>query len=219
MSRTSRRQFAITAGVAAVNYFLTRCRRADQSTSSAADDKVAPTSQPHIEVTMQPTITPIKQTSLNTCWAAAWTMLLSWSEGRSLSIKEAVARLGTDWLRQFERDEGLDAQTFTETKFLETSKLRPEPPANYIPSYYVDLLASRGPLWINTGNGIMNHATVLTAAQTRRNGRIMFQFADPADGTIVTKTDQQFFADFEREARFIVDRKLDWELRFQIFHW
>ena len=168
---------------------------------------------------MRPPIAPIHQPARNACWAAAWAMMLSWKEGRQFTPREAVARLGQSWIDHFDRDDGLEAQTFTETAFLEASKFQAEPPANYIPSFYVDLLAAHGPLWINTGDGILNHAKVLVSAQTRRDGRIAFRFADPASGTFVTNTDTEFFADFEREARYIVDRKLTWDLRFQIFRW
>ncbi|HEV3303903.1 MAG TPA: papain-like cysteine protease family protein [Planctomycetaceae bacterium] len=161
----------------------------------------------------------MKQPSANTCWAAVWTMMLSWRQGRPLTIGAAVEQLGEKWTQHLRRDEGMAAQTFSEDSFLKASKLNSKPPANYLPSAYVELLATHGPLWVNTGDGILNHATLLVSAKTDRDGKTEFQFNDPQEGALVTKTDQAYFAEFEREARIIADRKLPWDLRFQIFYW
>ena len=185
----------------------------------AVSDRVPPATQPYVEIGVCPSVRPIRQPSDNSCWAAVWTMMLSWKEGKLLSVPEAVARLGAAWTAHFKNDEGLQAQTYTETEFLAASGLKAKPPANYISSVYVELLASHGPLWINTGNGILNHATLLVSAQTGQDGRIDFRFADPTEGTFVTKSDIEFFIEFEREARWIVDQNLKWDFRFQVFYW
>lgn len=172
-----------------------------------------------MDVTVHPAITPIKQGSSNTCWAAVWTMLKSWKEGRTLGIEEAVGSLGPEWLHYLKDDQGMAAQTFTEQRFLDASHLKSKPPANYLPSVYVDLLASNGPLWINTGDGVLNHAKVLVSARTTKSGRITFGFIDPQDGVFQAESDEKFFKEFEQEARAIIDQKLDWDFRFQIFYW
>jgi len=146
-------------------------------------------------------------------------MMTSWKEGSQLTVPEAVERLGPKWLAHLRKDEGLAAQTFTEQEFLDASGLKSKPPANYLSSVYVELLATRGPLWINTGDGILNHATLLIGARTGSDARIAFSFADPRKENPVAKSDAEFFDEFEREARAIVDRKLAWDFRFQIFHW
>jgi len=181
--------------------------------------KLPPATQPCIDVVVRPWVVPIKQPSNNTCWAAVWTMMASWRKGQRFTIEAAVKELGSDWMNHLKRDEGLEAQTFTEQSFLQASGLKSKPPANYLPSAYVELLASHGPLWVNTGDGILNHATLLVAAHTRDDGQIDFQFADPKLGDFITKSDAVFFKEFEDEARFIVDRHLNWDLRFQIFYW
>jgi hypothetical protein len=146
-------------------------------------------------------------------------MMLSWKENRRMTIREAIERLGPTWAAQLDQNRGLSAQTFTEDAFLRASGLKAEPPANYLPSVYVERLSTHGPLWINTGDGILNHATLLVGAQTRSDGRINFRFCDPQSGAFITKSDAEFFAEFEKEARVIVDHNLNWNLRFQIFHW
>lgn len=180
---------------------------------------IAPSAKPYIDISVRPTVVPLKQTSDQTCWAAAWTMLLSWRTNRHYAIREAVAQLGAAWLDNFDKNQGLKAQTFTEDQFLKASTLRAKPPANYLSSNYVELLATSGPLWINMGDGIMNHATVLVGAQNRSDGTIDFCFADPQKGKFVTLSDAKFFDEFEREARVIVQEKLRWDLRYQIFYW
>ena len=70
------------------------------------------------------------------------------------------------------------------------------------------------------GDGILSHASILVGAQTRRDKRIDFRFVDPRDGNFFTKSDEDFIAEFEREARLMVDKKLDsCDLRYQILHW
>jgi hypothetical protein len=164
-------------------------------------------------------VVPIRQPSDNTCWAAVWTMMLSWREGRQFQINTAVATLGTEWMGHLQHDEGMAAQTFTEDGFLRASRLNAKPPANYLSSAYVELLATHGPVWVSAGDGILNHATLLVSAQTRSDHSVDFRFVDPQHGKFVTKSDATFFAEFEREARVIVDKRLPWELRFQLFYW
>ena len=134
-------------------------------------------------------------------------------------MKDAVGRLGPVWLSHFNKNEGLEAQNFNEEGFIKAAKLRAEPPASYPGSFYVQLLATRGPLWINAGDGIVNHATILTGARTDKDGRVAFRLVDPAKGAFLTQSEDQFGVDFEREAWVIYNQNLNWEFRYQIFHW
>lgn len=191
----------------------------DQQIPEQVFNEIGTESKPFTEVVVRPEVTPIKQASDSTCWAAVWTMLVSWKHTSQVSIADAVSLLGKEWAELYKENRGLKAQTFSEDAFLRASKLKAKPPANYIPSAYVELLATHGPLWINTGNGILNHATLLTSARTFQNGRITFLFVDPKDGKIVAKSDEQFFLEFEKEAREIVNHDLQWDLRYQMFYW
>jgi len=224
----SRRSFFQIAGASACAILAQGCSCRESAKSDGTPqtispeetaDRLPPASQPYIDVVVRPVVIPVKQVSDSTCWAAVWTMMLSWKDGKQLSIEDAVRPLGPEWVEHYRKNEGLAAQTFTEEGFLRASGLRAEPPANYLSSFYVERMASHGPLWINSGDGILNHATLLVSAQTRQDGRIDFRFADPQAGNYVTKSDEQFFHDFEREARAIVDRHLKWDFRFQIFYW
>lgn len=212
----SRRKLLAQAGAWLLLGDLSGCKSRSENETG---ERLPPLTEPFSEVVVYPTVVPVKQPSNNTCWAAAWTMLKSWKENRKLSIEAAVSMLGPEWLGYLKQDKGLEAQTFTEQRFLDASHLNSKPPANYLPSVYVDLLASEGPLWINTGDGILNHAMLMVSAQTTQGGRINFRFADPQSGSFTTKSDETFFQDFEREARFIMDRNLNWDFRFQIFYW
>lgn len=212
----TRRKALQVAGKAICTIFIAGCAPYASSKKAVDDENEH---RPHIDVLMHPPILPVKQSTNNTCWAAVWTMMLSWSEGKQFTTEAAVNHLGPVWSQLFHENKGLMAQTSKEEGFLKASKLQAKPPANYLPSAYVELLASRGPLWINSGDGLLNHATILVGVCSGRDGRIIFQFVDPQQGAYVSKSDEQFFADFEREARFIVDNHLDWEMRYQIFHW
>lgn len=215
-NKIERRKFLAQAGASLLLVGMSGCKSGSEDETR---DRLPPLTEPFSEVVVHPTIVPVKQPSNNTCWAAAWTMLKSWKDNRRLSIEAAVSNLGPEWLGYLKEDKGLEAQTFTEQGFLDASHLNSKPPANYLPSVYVDLLASKGPLWINTGDGILNHAMLMVSAQTTQRGRINFRFADPQTGSFTTKSDGTFFKDFEREARFIMDRNLNWDFRFQIFYW
>jgi hypothetical protein len=176
-------------------------------------------SQSCVDVIVRPMVKPIKQTSSSTCWASVYAMMLSWKTGKTIATREAVTSLGPEWAAHFDRNEGLESQTFTEDGFLKVSELRAMPPANYLPSVYVELLASHGPVWVNTGDGILNHARILVGARTLGDGQVTFLFIDPNGGKFTKKSETEFFAEFEKEARVIVDQNLKWDLRFQIFYW
>jgi Papain-like cysteine protease AvrRpt2 len=216
INELDRRQLLTRGGVWLLVGGLGGCKFRGESRTA---DRLPPSTEPSSEVVVYPAVKPIKQISNNTCWAAAWTMIKSWKDNKTFSTEAAVRALGPEWLGYLNQDLGLEAQTFTEQGFIDASHLNAKPPANYLPSVYVDLLASKGPLWINTGDGILNHAMLMVSAQTTQAGRIRFRFADPQSGTFLTKSDETFFKEFEQEARYIMDRKLEWDFRFQIFHW
>jgi hypothetical protein len=228
---SARRHFLWLVGASTCTMLSSSCRPRESASGDVngtpaggrshheTDGQLRGPDQPYIDVAVHPRIVPIRQPSPNTCWAAVWTMMASWKEGRTLEIAQAVGRLGPDWIEHLNNDEGLEAQTYAEEGFLTASGLQAKPPANYLPSAYVELLASHGPLWINSGDGILNHATLMVGAQTRRDKSVVFCVVDPRGATFVEKSDQEFFHEFEREARAIVDRHLKWDLRYQIFYW
>src|ERR1041384_2657051 len=137
--RINRRAFFQMAGASACATLVQGCNsrtakrpntRPTPEFSEVSADRLPPSSQPYIDVVVRPVVMPIKQISDSTCWAAAWTMMLSWKEGKRLSIEDAVAHLGPEWIARYEKNEGLIAQTFTEKGFLSASGLRQAPPAN-----------------------------------------------------------------------------------------
>jgi len=48
-------------------------------------------------------ITPIRQPSSMSCWAAMYTMMYSWRNQRCVSIRDAVSRLGQKYTQAFTR--------------------------------------------------------------------------------------------------------------------
>ena len=223
---TNRRHLLKAGGLCIVSSVLFGCdhegNRSQKDSKAFPDEELGrffPKGEPCIDTIVRPMVAPVKQPSDASCWAAVWTMILSWKKNKKFSIRDAVALLGPAWVQNLDKNTGLKAQTFTEDDFLRASELKAKPPANYLSAAYVELLASHGPLWLNTGDGILNHATLLIGARTYADGRINFLFVDPAEGQFTQKTDSAFFEEFEREARVIVQHGLKWDFRFQIFHW
>lgn len=55
----------------------------------------------------------LEQPKSSVCWATAFTIMKSWKDGTSYTIKEALSHVDRHWVRKFERNEGLgDTRTF-----------------------------------------------------------------------------------------------------------
>jgi hypothetical protein len=164
-------------------------------------------------------IKAIKQPSSMSCWATVYTMMLSWKNNTTLTLDSAVDRLGNPWKTYFYNDDGLPLGQ--ERLFVSTAGLREEPPANYSIQGFINMLKNYGPLWIVTGNGISSHARLLIGINgdgSYENSK--FSFINPQTGKIETQDALDFFREFELEARFVIDRRLDdIPFRWQIIHW
>jgi hypothetical protein len=191
------------------------------ASTAAEPERKNPTGDiPRAIVRLDPVVHPLKQEQSNLCWAAVWAMMFSWRNQSQMRVAHAIDVLGPSWRRLYDANEGLPAQDYFHEEFVKASGLRTEPPANHLPPFYVSLLCEHGPLWINTGNGDLNHARLMTGARVAtRTGATEFELIDPAVGAVGMISDGQLFHEFEEEARVIVNNDLKWELRFQILHW
>ncbi len=164
-------------------------------------------------------IKAIKQPSSMSCWATVYAMMLSWKNNTTLTLDSAVERLGNPWKTYFDNDDGLPLGQ--ERLFVSTAGLREEPPANYSIQGFINMLKNYGPLWIVTGNGISSHARLMIGIKgdgSYENSK--FSFINPQTGKIETQDALDFFREFELEARFVIDRRLDdIPFRWQIIHW
>lgn len=77
-----------------------------------------------------PGIVPLlAQPTSMTCWATVTTMMLSWRDGRSYTIEEAMDTIGPTYRTKFDNNSGLTGSE--KTPFLATAGLRGEPPMNF----------------------------------------------------------------------------------------
>lgn len=169
-------------------------------------------------------VKPIRQTSPMGCWATAFAMMKSWQSEKLQTPAEVVTDLGSPWDDYYLNDSGLPPGK--EQDFAKAVGMNTMPPANYTIQAWVEMLNSHGPLWIVTGDGISSHARVLVGiyGNAFAEGRTayeetIFEFIDPLFGLFVYESGLDFSLNFEREARWLVDGKLDdIELRDQILY-
>jgi len=163
------------------------------------------------------TVTPIKQPNEMACWITVYTMMQSWKQKKYLSIDEVITSLGNPWLEYYKAGLGLSNDKIED--FNSTASLNSEPPASYLPSVYKDLLEKHGPIWITTGNGFSSHAKLLIGIYGDQTGDIAWlEFIDPATGKIQNQDFLSFIDDYEKEARFLNEKRPGIQFRVQIIH-
>ncbi|WP_084652732.1 papain-like cysteine protease family protein [Mesorhizobium sp. WSM1293] len=167
-------------------------------------------------------VSPVRQPTPMSCWAAVYTMMRSWREQRMLTIPEAIATLGSPYLLYLSEDNGLPGGA--EQDLVEKAGLRAIPPASYPLKTFRLLLRERGPLWITAGDGITAHARLLVGIYSPDENesaeaykKSWMEFVDPEDGTFHYETAFDFEDLFEREAASLVGGHMDrTPLRWQI---
>lgn len=163
-------------------------------------------------------VKPVKQDKNNDCWLAVYTMLKSWSLNKTLSKEDVAKELGEPWLGYFKNNTGLPESSIELFKL--TTNLKSEPPANHLPIAYKEFLEKYGPIWITTGNGFSSHARLLVGIHGNKPGELStFVFIDPMTGSLEEKDFLTFFGEFEKEAKFIVDKRPDLDFRVQVMHY
>lgn len=167
-------------------------------------------------------VTPIKQDKDNNCWATVYAMMLSWKIRKPISVDTAVMGLGAPYTKYLSEDKGLPGEE--QATFVRAVGLRAMPPASYPLADFRRLLRTRGPVWINTGDGFRSHARLLIglygsdeADKRSTYENTILELIDPESGEYVYKPALKFYEEFEREAREIIDAKengrdLRWQL-------
>jgi hypothetical protein len=144
--------------------------------------------------------------------------MVSWHQGRFITIEQLLNGLGYPWKGYFQSDAGLANQELG--RFLKQVGLKGEPPANYTLQAYRDFLLQFGPLWITRGDGFNSHARILVGLYG--NGTYegtCFEFIDPKTGSTKREPALDFLRSFEAEARHLVKIASDADFRMQIIHW
>jgi hypothetical protein len=98
-------------------------------------------------------VDPMRQSSHNSCWATVYSMMLSWKKGENVNVSEAIRMLGPKWENYFQKDQGLPPDQTGD--FVRDAGLSAEPPMNFMPDVYVQMMEKYGPIWITTGDDLM----------------------------------------------------------------
>jgi hypothetical protein len=148
-----------------------------------------------LDVAINPDLSPVKQPSNLTCWAAAATMMESWRTQTSLSIESVLDGLGGEWRGKFDRNEGLTKNELR--AFFANLNLVEEGAQSYTPEGLSRLLAGAGPL-VEIGddsieNNLVVHIRIITSVKGdgTLNGTTI-TFAESATGTIKGESFSQF---------------------------
>jgi hypothetical protein len=159
---------------------------------------------------------PLAQPSVNSCWATVFTMLMSWRRQQSLSIEEALATVGRQWVDLYKADTGLGGSQ--KSAFLTAAGLVAEPPQSYSIEGWEQLLRNYGPVWVTTdeapGKAWAIHARVITAI--RGDGtpeKTSFTIVDPAGGKQYQESIASFIPKYEEE---VINAGY---MRIQVVHW
>ena len=147
----------------------------------------------------------IAQPSSMVCWAAVFTMMLSWRQGRSLPIRDAMAAVGTRWVTMFDNNQPLlwiDTEAFGEAAGMTIIPLQSLPVMGF-----ADVIRqARGPLFVSIhpqGNRQnLTHLIVVTGITgdgTPAGTNIMYN--DLSGGVRRTRSFQTFHQMYENSAR------------------
>jgi len=88
-------------------------------------------------------IPPLRQPTLNTCWATATTMLVSWKEQKSFDIRDVISRYGEPYLGYIGSDTALPATQNAD--FFGRIGMILEPPMNFSIDGWVQMLRKLRP--------------------------------------------------------------------------
>jgi hypothetical protein len=172
----------------------------------------------------------IKQPDNASCWAATATMMMSWQTGipspsapgevLPLDIIDIVGLAGPVYLEYYNKAKGLPPSE--KRKFLSALRMTSAEAGCHEPKFYIDLLATYGPLWLTTDAmpgdpQFAPHARVLTriTGTSATSNDIYFHFNDPAK----PEAEQHIsYLQFQKEYEEAVKDSKSATLFDQIFH-
>ncbi len=166
-----------------------------------------------------PGLVPVlAQPSSMACWATVFTMLESWRTDSSLSIEEALSRVGQRWVDMYKANTGISSKE--KEQFIVEAGLIGQPPASFPIDDIDSLLRNYGPIWITTDEnpnaGWSIHARVITGIQGDGTPEgTHLHIIDPAGGRQYQEKFSDFMPKFEKEA----SRNPPVPLRIQKIHW
>lgn len=163
-----------------------------------------------VDYTVPGHIPALRQHGPRTCWATVATMLLSWRDGTSYDVREAMGQVGATWQHLYDaglRREGARGLPGSrKAEFLAAAGLQAMPPMNFDAVGWERLLRTYGPLWVTTDVNLSEqvgiHARVLYGihGDGTADGTTV-DLIDPATGTTRNLTLALLQEEFEQEAR------------------
>ena len=146
----------------------------------------------------------LKQDNSMSCWATVATMMVSWKEGKKLTVEEVLQKAGAQYLTKFQNKEGLPSSE--KEAFIEALGMEGEAPASYSVQQYIDWVKQYGPLWITTDSSgatgqFSPHARVVTSITgtgSADGSGTNFIFIDPATGAELTEPFDKFLQAYEQ---------------------
>ncbi len=158
-------------------------------------------------------LVPVRQPTGMTCWAARFTMMLSWQRQQSIPIRAAVSELGPVYLNYFDLNQGLPISD--NRSLAATAGMQAEPLMNLTPDGWADLLRRHGLLWTSYGwqefdargreTRAGRHIIILYGIRgDGSNTGTTVEYIDPSDGQTHTMTFGQFLG--QHEAGFTMRR-------------
>jgi Papain-like cysteine protease AvrRpt2 len=149
-------------------------------------------------------VSPVAQTKVMSCWAAAAAMLLSWKTGIPLTELQAAQEAGPNFEIELNSDAGLSGPEVG--SFAAALGLVAEAPQNWDPDGYASLLTSHGPLWvgaaISDAGSLYRHVRILAGitGDGTFDGTIAW-IVDPSGGTKYQESLTAFATELETIAR------------------
>jgi hypothetical protein len=150
---------------------------------------------------MVPGLIPvIRQPTSLVCWATAYTIMRSWKDRTSYSIRNAVARVAESYGVMVDKNQALPTSEFT--RFLQQARMQHQSMHSLPISGWLDLLRFHGPLWVGT-LGVVNPGTYLHSrivVGMRGNGApdtTWVKIIDPEDGSQYEETFSEFISTYE----------------------
>lgn len=184
---------------------------------------------PSFDFTVPGTISPVRQPSGMSCWAAMFTMMYSWKRKQCFSIEDAVSTLGGNYLDVFRRNTGLSINE--NRRLAEAAGMTAQPLHNPSINGWLQLLRRHGLLWTSYGwqrfgpDGITEvragrHIIIFYGLYGDGTaGGTHVRYVDPSDGRLHTMTVSQMVRQHETgfAMRDLTDRQLN--LFSQIMHY
>lgn len=146
----------------------------------------------------------VSQPGSMNCWAAMMTMLLSWRDGQSLGIEEALGRVGSQYEDFFRRNTGLPVSE--KAGLLAAAGIAAEPPTRYSAEDLERMLRENGPLWVTYDDASarlfsLNARLVVGLNGTAHGRDVRVEVINPESGRQYSEKLRDFLKGFARVSR------------------